>query len=74
MIYSKHNFYIFYIFLAKPFKVSKIEKILIKYSGFRDTEIDFNNITNINNQINAMFYYLSNETKSRFVSITVLEL
>ena len=43
------------------------------YSGFRDTEANSNNITNINSRINV-FSYLSNETNPRFVAITVLEL
>ena len=51
-----------------------MEKILIK---FRSTEDDFIQITwykdNINCQINVTFYYLSNETNPRFVTITVLE-
>ena len=60
------------------FKGSEMEKILIKYSGFRYMEANFNIITwnkdNIDNQINVIFIYLSNETNSTFVAITVIEL
>ena len=50
---------------VKRFKVKKQE--LIEYSGLRDTEANFNNITNINSQINVIFYYLSNETNPIYV-------
>ena len=45
--------------------------ILIRYTGFKDTETNFNNITSINSHFNVFFYYLSNE---RFATIAVLEL
>ena len=52
--------------------MSKIEENIDKYIGFRDTEANY--ITNINSQINANFYYLSNEIRPRFLAMTILEL
>ena len=46
----------------------------MKCNMFRDTEANFNNITNINSQITVNFYYILNETNPRFIAITVLEL
>ena len=51
-----------------------MERILIKDNDFRYKETYFNNLTNINFQINVIFYHLSNETNPRFVAITALEL
>ena len=37
-------------------------------------ETYFNNITNINSQINVNFKYFTNESNQKFVAITFLEL
>ena len=54
-----------------------MENILLKCSEFRDTEANFNSVTqykyNLNSQINVNFYYLQNEINPRIVAITVLE-
>ena len=51
---------------------------MVKYREFRYTEVNLNYISwykdNLDSQNNSIFYYLSNETNTRFVTITVLEL
>ena len=67
MFQSKPNLCILYSFWAIAVKMLNNGKNWLNITSFRDTEANFNNICNINNQIN--YRCILNETNPRFVAI-----